>query len=488
MWRLPDGEILDLAVDPRLGDVYVIVGVEVLRYAADGTLLARYTQAQLNLVPETATPPSVTATPTADGTRRTATPPCPPACIDPGTATPTPTPSATVSATVADTPFASPGVTTPPPTATPSPSPPPTARPNAIFLPFLARAGFLTDGMHIVEVATLIEPGVSWRAAAVDGSVAYAGAALADGRSQLVAFDLRPGQPPLRSRGRIILPDTPQRLATTGGILVATSRSAIFVVDATDPERLRLVAQIPANGALGVEAREGYAYVRDAGGNMVNCNDLEGLPPGDPTAMAGEGAWPSAWLRILDLRTRDAPRVIGELPIQLEGAPCLADVALTGSRLFLAAQSAGLVVVDIADPTAPRLLRTLLLPSGADSLSVDPIDPGRLWIATRATEDYVSVAPRRADDPAALPIASAIHLPALTRADDAFVRSAATRDGLAVADRGRLWHLDTTGDRPRQVDRFDLAPKRVEDLAADLGYVVLAAGGDGLILYAAGEP
>lgn len=83
-WRLPDGEVLDLAVDPRLGDVYVILDDDVLRYAADGTLLGRLTREQLNLWPAT---PTVTVSASSTGivATRTAT----------LTATSTTTPTAT---------------------------------------------------------------------------------------------------------------------------------------------------------------------------------------------------------------------------------------------------------------------------------------------------------------------------------------------------------------------------------------------------------
>lgn len=91
-WRLPDGDVLDLAVDPRLGDVYVIVDDDVLRYGSDGTLLGLLTREQLNLGPAI---PTATASASVSPTAAPATPMATPVVTLTATATVTGTATAT---------------------------------------------------------------------------------------------------------------------------------------------------------------------------------------------------------------------------------------------------------------------------------------------------------------------------------------------------------------------------------------------------------
>jgi hypothetical protein len=358
-----------------------------------------------------------------------------------------------------------------------------------LYLPWVAPSAPGLHGPQLVEVDPPAVDGATWQAVAVAGRIGYAGRVTAAGRAQLVALDLATPGPPGRLGQPLALPDRPLRIAQGGGFLVVTSPSAIVVVDGRDPGRLQVLGQLPANGALGVALSGRFAYVRDGGRNFVTCADLEGRAVLPPTPMPFEGTAPAAWLRILDLASPEQPHVVGELAIRLDRAPCLADLAVRGRHVYLAAQSAGLEVVDVLDPAAPRRLGRATPNDDVDAVALDAASDTRLW-----TDDGLPGAPYVRDlaisgwdgaDPMGLVRLAPLRLSPTTEAGRRFLRLVATPAGLLAADRHRLWWLATTDPRqPRQRDTWPLGPEPIHDLAADGRHALVARGKDGLSVFA----
>jgi hypothetical protein len=150
------------------------------------------------------------------------------------------------------------------------------------------------------------------------------------------------------------------------------------------------------------------------------------LPSGAARAVAVAGRYAyvaadGAGLWVVDIEAPSQPRLVGAL-----GAPGATDLALAGDLAYLACGRDGLRVVSVADPTLPRELGRFRTPDSA------------LGVAVRDTLAFV----------------------------------AADRAGLRLAD------VSDPG-QPRLVGLYDL-PQRVLDVQVDGDRAYLAAGSDGL--------
>ena len=130
----------------------------------------------------------------------------------------------------------------------------------------------------------------------------------------------RPGRPVVDSR-RLLIP---------------AGDRGLHIADLTEPTSPRWLATIPAVArTAGVAVAGNLAYVVDAPSAPVPCR------PGDE---------PRSTLRVFDLRDPAAPVLLGAL-----GLPGRAEhVAASGTTVFVATAEAGLRVVNVETPGAPR--------------------------------------------------------------------------------------------------------------------------------------
>lgn len=223
----------------------------------------------------------------------------------------------------------------------------------------------------------------------VQGSLAY----VANGESGLAVVDVsQPGSPVLAGR-----------LATSGTRGVTVSGSIAYLAEASEPPAavygLRTVdVSVPtapaaigfaplANGALTVSVAGGRAYV---GIGSVLQNPAHGLaildvsvpvapaPLGflatgkavNAIAVAGGVAYLAAGfaqtgaLIAADVAVASAPAILATRPLD----DAAMGLALSGTRLFVAARSLGLLSFDVTDPAAP--VAGDALPTGRDTVAV----------------------------------------------------------------------------------------------------------------------
>jgi hypothetical protein len=122
------------------------------------------------------------------------------------------------------------------------------------------------------------------------------------------------------------------------------------VVDTTNPRAPRVVASLPGT-MKGVAMVGSYAYVIQ-------------IVPGNPARSD---------LLVLDLRTPATPVVVGRLTVT-----AASDLQVVGTLAFVPARAAGLQIVDVANPAAPRIVATIDTPSNATGVAVAN---GWAWVA-----------------------------------------------------------------------------------------------------------
>ena len=169
---------------------------------------------------------------------------------------------------------------------------------------------------------------------------------------------------------------------------LAASSSGLTIVDVGDPSSPRGLGALDTPGvARRVEVRGRTAYVADLSGlRIVDVSDPAapreiGHLPGDwvqAVRVAGVTAWvvDGERLRVVDVSTGSAPHEVASL--LLPGHASVEDIEIAGTLAFLSGGRAGLLVVDVAQPAAPRLLGSLLV----GSLAVDvELAGGRAYVS-----------------------------------------------------------------------------------------------------------
>jgi hypothetical protein len=206
-------------------------------------------------------------------------------------------------------------------------------------------AGLADDnfGFHVIDVSNGVAarsryqialPGTAWDIAA-QGQLAFLACF-----ARLCIVDVSDPSG-MRVVGDLDVPDGVEKIAVSGNLVSLASRySQLHTIDATDPTRpvLRSTLDLPSY-ANDVALRDGIAYVTG--------EDYE----------SGTGI-----LTIVDLREPSAPVILSVLttPGPLHG------VALQGPYAIVIDYETGVILVDIADPTAPILLGDSELIFGAD--------------------------------------------------------------------------------------------------------------------------
>jgi len=293
----------------------------------------------------------------------------------------------------------------------------------------------------------------------------------------------------------------PQDLAAEGSFVYAASGDGLLVVDVSDPtDPIRVgEAAIAEKTAWAVDLADGYAYVASTGlgsGNsggmliyevsdptqprLVGSNDLPCRSIATDGRYAYLGLWPNG-LAVVDiadprhpvtLRIEDFDQVAdiaaqegrvfsaapqsgvdmlySQVPPVLHAtvletwAPVVDVVAAPdGSLIAFAAHAAGLAVVDLSTPSAPKSLADLALPDGAVRLAAAE---DRVYVATDgSTVQIVDVAK---------PGAPALLASVVTDGRVVELAASGPPDGhlLVLAEESRLRVLDVTDpEQPRDV-------------------------------------
>ena len=191
----------------------------------------------------------------------------------------------------------------------------------------------------------------------------------------LVAADASAQAPPFVRVASVPVPGPVTALAAGGDLVVAAIGSSVHVIDVSRPESPEAVGRFDFDQpALAVVLDGRLAYVANShdGLRRLDLSDpvapaLTGTAPtrGQAVGVAGSGRY---------LFTSD--NSIGFDIVDAAGEPTrageyLADgfprgIAAVGSRVFVADQPAGLMVVDVSDPASPRV-------EGGLSLGRDPV-------------------------------------------------------------------------------------------------------------------
>ncbi|MBN1888095.1 MAG: carboxypeptidase regulatory-like domain-containing protein [Thermoflexales bacterium] len=230
------------------------------------------------------------------------------------------------------------------------------------------------DGLRVIDVSNPISPTElgscdtpgSARGVALAGNYAY----IADGDSGLRILDVSD----LASPAELGFYDTPGRAygVTLSGTLayVADEGGGLRILDVSDPASPAELGACDTPGLAHSVALSGrYAYVADGGGGLrvvdvsnpaspIEADHYDTLGYACDVAVSGRYVYVANGreLFIVDLLDPNASSV---WPFDTQDA---ADVAVSGSRAYVAAEGDGLHVVDLSDPTRPRQMGFYSLP------------------------------------------------------------------------------------------------------------------------------
>lgn len=183
-----------------------------------------------------------------------------------------------------------------------------------------------------------------------------------------------------REVGHLSWPEAAREVVVVGHLaFVADAMAGLAIVDVAEPTDPRLVAVIGDGGARSVAVADGHAYVLADTLSEVQVYDI-GAPSaprrvgtemflggGSRLALAGQHLFIAALdsgLIVLDVTDPAAPVRTGWLP-------CRAlDVAVRDDRAYVAGEE-WLSVIDVADPSEPRLLGTWRTPGGVATVALD---------------------------------------------------------------------------------------------------------------------
>ena len=385
-------------------------------------------------------------------------------------------------------------------------------------------------GLRVVDVSTPARPSLvdddensdgNWERLVVADQRLYA-----LGGGWLKAFDLSDPEAP-REMSRLELLGDLRDVALDGDRLyIQLLYDKTLILDVSQADLLRQVGTLEVPGAQSLVVRGGVAFLAgetgtDDGLAVYDVGDasrprrlasMKGLRMTRTLALSGSmliGAG-EGFVRIVDISRPDAPKesgsmetghsiselaVSGDRLLALTGdqllvyalnkeasAQALADldlpervtdIVVDDGKAYLAANDTGLIVVDVAEPTAPRILGSLKTLQPAYSLAVDG---ATAYLSTREGLEVIDVAepavPRRIGS---LPFSNDCGCGVVIIDKLAVV---AARPGLRV--------IDVSNPRsPRQVGSLDMP---VSARLAANGKHVLAPGSGGLAIIDVGDP
>lgn len=228
------------------------------------------------------------------------------------------------------------------------------------------------DAMRSLFGPSHVQPGGipgSPRDLHVVGNTAY----VATWTRGLAVFDVANGEPP-QHLGQVVSGGRAQNVSVVDGhAFLAANNAGVLVIDVADPRAPRLVSTIDTGGdAYGVFAASGLVYVAGSAGlSILDASDPTRLralgvadtrPYGSAVDVVVEGnlAFVAATraLLVYDLSDLTAPRRTAERIAPGE----LADLALAGDKIYVAAQNGGLLIYrHLASVHDPLLLPVLVV-------------------------------------------------------------------------------------------------------------------------------
>lgn len=248
---------------------------------------------------------------------------------------------------------------------------PPAASParQKLWLPWLQ--GIKGGGETSRQLQILDQWGGSANTLALSGGRAYLGQG-----PRVQVFDLSQADSPHWLGESPILPGMIEDMAVQDGYAyVATGAGGLRVLDLTDDSAPREVGGLNTTGpVVGVAVLGVHAYM--AGYRDLSVVDVTqpaqprevarvyGIGHARALALAGDRLYVAmdSWLAVLDLSSPAAPVLLGSTD-HLPGE--ISSLVVDGSHILLAAGSAGLLVIDVADPSGPRHIGQLDTPGRA---------------------------------------------------------------------------------------------------------------------------
>jgi hypothetical protein len=230
-------------------------------------------------------------------------------------------------------------------------------------------------GMHLVARADagMREIGMYFSPSLIEGGDLLQEAAimyLADGLAGVLVVDVAdPAAPTLI--GSLDLPGATHDLKIMGDrAIVAAGDAGVVFLDLTDPRDPRAIATVDTPGeALGIALYDGLIYVADGPGGLRvidpgRVNEIGFFDtPGNSWDVTVEDGYAyvsdrPGGLRIYDLSLPYKPK---EVAVIFEHQIDVLDVAIQGDRAWVAGGLAGVLLLDISDPAAPKRLSELVL-------------------------------------------------------------------------------------------------------------------------------
>jgi hypothetical protein len=232
------------------------------------------------------------------------------------------------------------------------------------------------------------------------GGHAYVGSS--DSKSGIYVIDVSdPTEPALDSTVEAPVVG-PQSLDVSAGFAYTTDGSALRVVDVRLPSKPVVVATMDL-GAAALDYAAGYLYTASGSGGMLVIDVrqpaqpalLAAYPPPDDyhsvdtLRVVGTHAYLHVsnedgrdGLRILDIRKPSEPREVGALDDLSESASDIWQLDVSDDKCFAAATDGSVVVIDVTDTGAPRILQRLRV-AAPSSVRVNA-SRDLLYIASRA--------------------------------------------------------------------------------------------------------
>jgi len=207
---------------------------------------------------------------------------------------------------------------------------------------------------------------------------------VADGGGGLQAIDtVNPAAPSLR--GAVTTPGDAGDVDVVGALAYVADWTGLQLIDVAKPEQPKLAGRLDYPSTVAVTAAGGYAYIPENDAQrlrIVDCTDpatpiLGGVVdlPGHPLEVAVTGAIAcvaanEAGLQIVDVADAYAPVLVGALMVGERALHVVAAGELVYALAGVGMWNSGiLIIIDISDPTAPKILgSTWLDVSGAIAL------------------------------------------------------------------------------------------------------------------------
>ncbi|MAF27173.1 MAG: hypothetical protein CME07_04840 [Gemmatimonadetes bacterium] len=250
------------------------------------------------------------------------------------------------------------------------------------------------SGVALIDVSNAFAPALLTSVSTPGSAMGVAPAGLlvyvADGPEGVSVVDISNPSAPFRAGGWSGIGDARAIVVDGNFACVAFGSGGVLLVDVTDPVNPAFGETVDTPGVAGMLSLAGeHAWVADGVGGVrvvrVRASRIEPVPVGfwrsygtsRGVAVEGDLAFLAieGWgMKILDISEPSRPRLIGEL---ITPGSTL-DVAVSGTLVAVADGPEGLSLVDVTDPSVPVTLSTHAV--GGEAFDV-ALDGGRAWVA-----------------------------------------------------------------------------------------------------------